>query len=257
MTAGYDAVYSSWSASPAFRDLWARHAVDGEMADGFEHLNFARTADIESLRKALDLRPGDPFVDLACGAGGPGAWIAHQTGAKLIGVDLSTVGTRIAAERAAAHHLGSANFVVGSVERLPMVDGCVVGAMSLDSLQYVLDKRATFAEVARALVTGGRFAFTAFEVDGDRVRNVPVLGVDPVGDYSILLRDAGFRVETYEETPGWHGRLVAAYSAVLADEQTLRLQMGNSAVDALLLEMSLTLQIEPYPRRVCATAIRK
>jgi hypothetical protein len=126
--------------------------------------------------------------------------------------------------------------------------------MSLDSLQYVPDKRATFSEVARVLVEGGRLAFTAFEVDPARVRDVPVLGIDPVSDYSTLLRDIGFTVETYEETPGWHERLVAAYSAVVAAEPELRPELGDSAMDALVLEMSLTLQLEPYPRRIFAVA---
>ena len=64
-------------------------------------------------------------------------------------------------------------------------------------------------------------------------------------------------MDTYEETPGWHQRLVAAYSAVIAAEPALRPEMGESAMDALLLELSITLQVEPYPRRVLATARRK
>ena len=98
---------------------------------------------------------------------------------------------------------------------MPLADAGVAGAMSLDSLQYVPDKRTTFAEVARVLRPNGRLVFTAFEVDPERVRDVPVLGVDPVPDYSVVLRDVGFRVETYEETPNWNDRLVAAYSAVV------------------------------------------
>jgi ubiquinone/menaquinone biosynthesis C-methylase UbiE len=256
VAAGYDAVYASWSSSAAFHDLWARHAVDGQTAVGFEHLNFARTDAMESLRDILDLRPGDRFIDLACGAGGPGAWIAHETQAALIGVDLSRIGTRIAAERAAAQQIDGASFLVASADNLPIVDSCAVGAMSLDSLQYLPDKRAAFVEVARALVPAGRFAFTAFEVDSDRVRDLPVLGVDPAGDYSVLLREVGFTVQTYEETPGWHERLTAAYSAVIAAEPKLRPYIGDMAMDALILEMSMTLQIEPYSRRVFAAARR-
>ena len=86
------------------------------------------------------------------------------------------------------------------------------------------------------------------------MRDVPVLGVDPVADYSTLLRDVGFTVDTYEETPGWRQRLVAAYSAVIAAEPTLRPELGDTAMDALLGEMSLTLQIDPYRRRVFAVA---
>jgi SAM-dependent methyltransferase len=254
VAAGYDAVYASWSSSAEFHDMWAQHAVDGQMAAGFEHLNFAPIPDIARLCDTLDLRAGDRFVDLACGAGGPGAWIAHETNGVLVGVDLSRIGLNVAAERANTHKLANAIFIVGTADHLPLADGCAVGAMSLDSLQYVPDKRATFSEVARTLVPGGRFAFTAFEVDAERVRDVPVLGVDPVTDYSLLLRDVGFTVDIYEETPGWHERLVAAYSAIIAAEDRLRPQMGDRAVDALLLEMSLTLQIEPYPRRVFTVA---
>ncbi len=140
-------------------------------------------------------------------------------------LDVSTVGTRLAATRVLAQALTDGAFVVGSVDHLPFGDRTALGAMSLDSLQYVTDKRATFSEVARVLLDRGRFAFTAFEVDPERVRDVPVLGVDP-----------------------------AAYAAVIAAEPELRPELGDKAMDALLLEMTLTLQLEPYPRRVFAVA---
>ena len=69
------------------------------------------------------------------------------------------------------------------------------------------DKRAAFSDIHRVLAPGGRFAFTAFEVDPERVVDLPVLGVDPVPDYSTLLREVGFSVETYEQTSGWRERL--------------------------------------------------
>jgi SAM-dependent methyltransferase len=256
VAAGYDAVYASWSSSATFHEMWARNAVDGEIAPGFEHLNFARLSELADLRDALVLQSGDAVVDLACGAGGPGAWVARETDAVLLGVDLSAVGTRLARDRAISHHLSGAAFVVGSVDHLPVADGSVSGVMSLDSLQYVPDKRATFGEVARVLSADGRVAFTAFEVDAERVRDVPVLGIDPIADYSVLLRDVGLTVDAYEETPGWHDRLVAAYGAVVAAETELRPELGDGAMDALTLEMALTLAIEPYPRRVFAVAHR-
>jgi SAM-dependent methyltransferase len=254
VSAGYDAVYASWSSSATFHDLWAEHAVDGQIAVGYEHLSFVREVDVDRLLGVLDLHPGDRFVDLACGAGGPGVRVAHETEGVLVGVDLSRVGVRLAVARAIIRSVSTAVFVVGDVDHVPLADACVVGAMSLDALQYVPDKRMTFSEVARVLVGGGRFAFTAFEVDRDRVRDVAVLGVDPVADYSALLREVGFVVDAYEETPGWHERLVAAYRAVIAAEPMLRAEMGDAAMDALLLEMSFNLQVEPYPRRVFAVA---
>jgi hypothetical protein len=110
VAAGYDAVYAAWSSSARFHGIWARNTVDGEIAAGFEHL-----ADVERLRESLDLRAGAHLVDLACGVGSPGAWVALQTGAILIGVDMSRVGTGLAARRVVARDLPGGAFVVGSV----------------------------------------------------------------------------------------------------------------------------------------------
>jgi len=49
----------------------------------------------------------------------------------------------------------------------------------------------------------------------------------------------------------------SAYGAVLEAETVLRGELGNDAFDSLALEMTLTLQLEPYPRRVIAVATRR
>ena len=251
---GYDAVYRAWH-SPSFHAIWARTAVAGDIAPGFEHLNFASVAQLERIVADLRLRPGDRLLDVACGAGGPGLWVARATGAKLIGLDLSEVGTRLAARR--AEDLGvEAEFAVASVTTAGVIAAPVDSAMSIDSLQYVPDKRAAFAEIARVLKPSGRLAFTAFELDADRVAGLEVLGDDPIGDYRPVLEDVGLAVDTYEQTPGWDTRLDAAYSAVIAAEPDLRPEMGDAAMDSLLLEMSLTLAVEPYKGRVYAAAHR-
>ncbi len=69
-----------------------------------------------------------------------------------------------------------------------------------------------------------------------------------------MLQAVGFRVDTYEETPGWKDQLDAAYGAVVAAQDVLAPEMGEEAMNALLLEMTLTLEVEPYRRRVFAVA---
>jgi SAM-dependent methyltransferase len=251
---GYDAVYSAWRSSAAFHTIWAQHAVEGDAAAGFEHLNFAPVGELRRLVAALDLRPGARLLDVACGAGGPGLWVARETGARVVGIDLSRVGTRLAAERTAGLGVTGASFVVGSATSIPLASGCVSGAMSIDSLQYVPDKHAAFAEIARVLGPAGHFAFTAFELESSRVAELPVLGDDPVGDYRPILEACGFSLDRYEETPGWDARLTAAYGAVIDAEPQLRPEMGDAATDSLLLEMSLTLAVRPYRRRVFVAA---
>jgi hypothetical protein len=75
-------------------------------------------------------------------------------------------------------------------------------------------------------------------------------------DYSVLLEAVGFRVDIYEETPGWNDQLEAAYGAVVAAQDVLTHEMGEDAMNALLLEITLTLQVKPYRRRVFTVARR-
>ena len=77
-----------------------------------------------------------------------------------------------------------------------------------------------------------------------------------MADYSPVLRDVGFAVTTYEETPDWKRWLEGAYSAVVAAKDRLALQMGEQAVEAMLFEMTLTLEVQPYRRRVFAAATK-
>jgi ubiquinone/menaquinone biosynthesis C-methylase UbiE len=251
---GYDAVYAAWD-SPTFHALWAHEAVDDDVAAGFEHLNFAGVRQLDRLASALHRPKHGRLLDLACGAGGPGCWIARQKSLSLFGIDLSSVGALRAATR--ADELGiDATFVVGSVAALPLADATVTDCMSLDSLQYVADKRAAFAEVRRVLVPGGRFAFTVFEVDPARVVGLPVLGVDPIPDYAPLLQGLGFRVKDYQQTPGWQEHLERAYSAVIAAQSRLHDEMGEAALTSMVLEMTMTLAAQPYCGRAFVVAER-
>jgi SAM-dependent methyltransferase len=254
VAAGYDAVYRAWPSSPTFHATWARHAVGGKVAPGFEHLSFNTIDELHRFVIELRLEPDDRLVDIAGGAGGPGLWVARESTAALVGVDLSAVGTQLARQRAIDRGVGRAAFMVGTATAIGLADACAAGAMSVDSLQYVPDKRTALHEVARVLSPRGRFVFTAFELEPDRVAGLPVLGDDPVADYSSLLEEVGFAVDTYEETPNWKDRLEGAYAAVVAAEDALRPEMGEPAVDALLLELILTLEVRPYRRRVFAVA---
>jgi ubiquinone/menaquinone biosynthesis C-methylase UbiE len=209
------------------------------------------------MAEELRLQPGDTLVDLACGMAGPALWAAREIGSKLIGVDFSPVAVRLASERAAELGLAdSAGFKTGSFDQTGLEDGSADAVMSEDALQYAPDKSAAVREIARILRPGGRFVFTAFELDPDRVSGLPVLGEDPVSDYKPLLEAAGFAIDAYEETPGWPEPMRSAYQALLDAKDALIDEMGQMAVTALFSELTLTLEREPYRRRVLAIATR-
>jgi SAM-dependent methyltransferase len=253
--AGYDAVYGALPRSETFRRLWSEHACGLEYPHDFDHISFMTLAEISMVAELLALPPGGTLVDLACGAGGPGLWLARSSQTAVIGMDLSAVGLAQARQRAERLRMSSCStFVQGSFASTGLDDSVADGVVSVDALQYAPDKRAVFAETARLLRPGARLVFTAFEVEPDRVRDIPILGDDPLADFGPLLEHVGLIVEHYEETPGWRDRLLATYQAILAAQDVLAEELGVPAYAALAAEMTVTLERDFYRRRVLVVA---
>lgn len=255
VAAGYDAVYAAIPNSPEFERVWRAHALGQDYPPGFEHISFLTLREMQDMAAALHLSTGSVLVDLACGMGGPGLWIARETGAQLIGVDISAVALAAARERAQRLGLSQiARFVPGSFAHTSLDAASVDGVLTVDALQYAPDKQAALDEAARILRPGGRLAFACFEFEPERVAGLPVLGTDPVSDYRPLLEKAGFGVVTYTESDHWRERVTDTYQAVADAAPALTEEMGAPGAAALLGEISLTLQLQPYRRRVLITA---
>ena len=257
LSIGYNAVYGATPSSPTLRRLWHEHAEGPDFPEEFGHISFVTLSQLRRMADELRLGPNSTLVDLGCGRGGPALWMARETGARLVGVDFSPVAVEQAGARAAELGLaGRAQFVTGTFADTGLEANVADGAMSEDALQYVPDKRAAVAEAARILRPGARLVFTAFELDPGRTVGLPVFGVDPVEDYRPLLTDGGFVVEAYEEVPGWPEPMTTTYSALLNASGALTQEMGQPAAAALFTELSMTLQQQPYRRRVLAVARR-
>ena len=253
---GYDAFYESWDRSRTLRRIWRDHVTGPDYPEAFAHISFLSLAQLRALAGALHLVRDALLVDLACGAGGPGLWIARETGARLVGRDLSAVATRRAMERATALGMESqADFAVGSFERTGLATESADAVMTIDALQYAPDKAKAISETARILRHGGRFAFVAFELDVDRVAGLG-LWEDPVGDYRPLLEDSGFEIASYEQLPGWDDLVAAGFGAVVSEQDALVAEMGEAAAAATVLEASITLELRPYCGHVFAVAVR-
>ena len=202
--AGYNAVYTGTPASPTLRRLWHEHAEGLEFPEEFGHISFVTVPQLQRMAKELRLSPGDTLADLGCGLGGPAMWMARETGANLIGIDLSPIAVEEASKRAVELGLArGAQFFAGSFADTALDAGSVDGVMSEDAIQYAPDKRAAATEFARILRQGGRLVVTLFEVDPERAAGLPGFGADPVADYRPILTEAGFDIDIYEEVPGW------------------------------------------------------
>lgn len=255
---GYDALYGSGPNSVTLERLWLRHATGGDFPTPYSHISFLTLDEARGMAAASGLSQGDHLVDLACGAGGPGLLVAAMTGCRLTGIDLSPAGVAQAEARSERVGLSSTSrFAVGTFEATGLPSRCADAVMTVDAIQYSLDKSAALAEMARILRPGGRLLLCGFEVEPSLVAGFPVLGLDPIADYRPLLRDAGFEVVSYTESADWHDRLLAAYQAVLDEAEALTEEMGEQGYAPLALEASSTLGFEPYRSRVLVVATRR
>jgi SAM-dependent methyltransferase len=254
---GYEAVYDALPQGQTFNRIWRETAYQSDFPIEFAHIGFLTLGEAQKLLDHLRLASGDVLVDLACGAGGPGLWAAEASGASLIGIDPTESGLSAAKRRAEAVGMGDrATFQPGTFEATKLGDASVDAIMTIEAFQYAPSKRAAFIEFARILRPGGRVAIVCFEVDPELVVGVPILGVDPVADYTPLLDNAGFETDTYEETPGWADRVYPTFAALVDAAGVLNAEMGEQAAASTLAEAMLTVTLRPYPRRVLIVAER-
>lgn len=114
--------------------------------------------------EALNLRPGDRFLDVGCGSGAA-VRAAAPVAEHAVGVDLSPKMISRAIELASG--LANVEFVVSDSEALPFPDGSFTAVLCTASFHHYPNPAAALAEMARVLRLDGRV------VIADGVRDRP------------------------------------------------------------------------------------
>ncbi len=125
-------------------DTWAEEGRGEGMESG--HLATARP-----VLEALDVGPGDRFLDLGTGVG----WMAERAGelgASSVGVDAS----RRMLRRATSRGGGAASFLQASFGELPFRSGVFDAVFSMEAVYYAEDVDGALAEVHRVMAPGAR-----------------------------------------------------------------------------------------------------
>ena len=246
----FDIWYAGHDKSPTIRKIFQEVYADDYLAD-VDASSFVTKTDLQYFVRYLSIGQGDTFIDLGCGRGGPGLWVARETGANLIGIDISEVAVKEASHRISDFSLNqTVRFQVGSFEKTGLPDACCDGAMSIDALFFVFDKIAAVREVHRILRQGARFVFTSWE--GNRLVTVKDR-ILIVKDHIHLLKNAGFDIELYEETKDWKIRQAAIYKRIIKEKDNLIEEMGRAAANVWIKDAANVKYLDRR-RRVLVTA---
>lgn len=238
----FDDGYRRWRVSTPHASLMGE-----DYPESIEPFSFVPFGALSELAAALELGPGQTLVDLGCGRGGIGLWVATRTGSDLIGVDSSRVAIADARRRAHQRRLPqhrSTEFVVADAARTGLGDSCADGLICVDVLQLVTDPELLVQEIARLLRPGGALVLTTWEGSGAAPDRFP-------RRIASLLTRVGLVDIKVREHPDWLQRQLSIYSHAI--ERVAAGEADDAIVD--LADEGRTWQsICHHVRRVSATA---
>jgi SAM-dependent methyltransferase len=201
-----------------------------------EQESFMLATEILALARRAGIAPGVSVLDLCCGIAGPGRFITRELGCSYFGVDLSSSALDIARERAGDL---PCRFEVAQIPPLPPGSFDVV--LLFETMLAFPDKQALLEDVALALPTGGRFAFTLEEglpltaEEREGMPDADTVWLTPLPAMLEDLEAAGLAVRWQGDRSRSH-RAVAdsLIDAFAADAADIRAQIGRRALDELL-----------------------
>jgi SAM-dependent methyltransferase len=226
--AHYDAFHEAGDVSGLHRRLRAE-AWGEEFPEQVDPSSSCTWSVLGTMVAHLRLRPNALLVDLGCGRGGTGLWLARAFEARLIGLDVSPRALEIARRRAARFlPPGRADFRPATFERTGLPAACADGVVSMDALPFAFDRDAALAELRRILRPGARAVFTA-------VRRLPEHpAYDPAEpDWPARIRHAGLEPEAEIARPEEPGLWERLYERLREHEQEVRAELDERGAEIL------------------------
>jgi tocopherol O-methyltransferase len=190
-----------------YREIWGEHVHHGLWRTGRETPLEACEALSAAVADRLALKPGDMVCDVGCGYGGTSRILADM-GAQVTGLTLSEKQVAYA-ER--AHPRANPTLMVRDWLENTFPDASFDAVLSIESSEHMVDKPLFFAEVARTLKPGGRFAncvWLSSENPGPAAINhllepicregrLPSMGSE--SEYRAMMAKAGLEVTGFED----------------------------------------------------------
>lgn len=142
--------------SPYYRALWGEHLHHGYWIRGDESKEKAQIQLIEHLAQLANVKPGADILDIGCGFGASGLYLAKHYNAVVTGITISAVQVDMAIQAAAKEQV-DAKFLLMDAEAMDFQKQFDV-LWSIESISHYQDRQGFFASAAKLLRPGGSFA---------------------------------------------------------------------------------------------------
>lgn len=146
--------------SPVDTDAITRDLYDADQAGEVPQAALAASLGCGNPTALAQLEPGQTVLDLGSGGGIDVLLSARRVGptGTAYGLDMTPEMLELARRNQAEAGVGNAEFLLGTMEDIPLPDGSVDVVISNCVINLAADKDAVLAEAHRVLRTGGRFA---------------------------------------------------------------------------------------------------
>lgn len=223
----FDALHTARAGTTIVRDLYA--AAMGDVYPG--EVDASSSCDwplLGTMVANLRLQPGARLVDVGCGTGGAGLWLARALSVSVVGIDVSAVAVKLAAARVREFGLTPerADFRLGSLLSTGLPARYADGLICVDALGFEHDRRKALAEIRRVLKPGARAVVTS-----GRSRVRPTLP-----PWREQAEGTGLILDAEEERPHEPAMWQRVYRLWVEYEAELRAQLGDAQADSMLAE---------------------
>jgi SAM-dependent methyltransferase len=219
--AQYDRIYPLVSRDPLVHDLH-RQALGDDYPEGIDVTGSCTRGTLDRALSGLRLPEDGLLVDLGCGLGGPGRWLARRSGARVLGLDVSQAAVD-AATAAAREYLepGRYEYRRGSFSATGLPDQYADAVMAIEALPMAVDRGAVLAEIHRILRPGCRATFTGGDRLGEPSRWTP------------LIEEAGLTIVSSYLDEARSQRWLVVCALWVEHEAELRASLGDLAEEFL------------------------
>lgn len=206
----------------------------------------------EELARKLRLTRSSVVLDVGCGRGHPGRFLAGATGCRVVGADLPMASLRWGRERARRDHIGRrVAFVAASGVHLPFQEGSFDAVVHTDLMCCLRAKVALLRACRYVLRPGGLMAFTTIyiapgvsEREYQRASRVRGRGAACRRTTEELLAAAGFVLVRERDATREFLRSTRAYiAATETNAAALREEWGMETFKETCYERRATLEL--------------